>query len=437
MAEHFGFFDAVQDSNGNYDREYNAEQFTVPFDALVTNGIVRSAYEQLEVVTSGSNMISRVKSGIAFIEGHHYLNDGNVELTHDVEVLGLSRIDRVVIRKDSNPESRYVKAFIRKGVPSANPVPPTLTRNDFIYEISLAQVRVVGGQGFISAITDERGTVNIGPWAGSDILPSYDDNLLAQHVNNGNIHVNASEKDKINRAVLKGSGYHPLNDANLIGETSVFNLTSTGLNSPPISDGWSTIATFAGTTGTDRAFQLGMKWNDTTRSLWYRKNDSGENWGPWTRILTQTDYDTLFQFVSNGKTAIANAVTQKGVPTAVDAEFATMANNILAINTGKRFATGTVTASGAAPNVNIAVSGLLFKPRLIIAYSAELGRWVVYDDYNVHDYYLSGATAGPVSGKNISTTAFVTAKIEAAISANGFSLPINGTTGNYTWFAIE
>ncbi len=41
----------------------------------------------------------------------------------------------------------------------------------------------------------------------------------------------------------------------------------------------------------------------------------------------------LFQYVSDGKTLVANAITDRGVNTAVNAEFATIANNIAQINT--------------------------------------------------------------------------------------------------------
>lgn len=434
MAEHFGFFDSKQDSNGNYDREYNGEQFSIPFNALVTNGIVRSAYEQLEVTTSGANMISTIKSGVAFIEGHHYFNDGIIDLTHDVEVLGMDRIDRIVIRKDSNPDARYVKAFIRKGLPSTNPVPPTLTRDENIYEISLAQVRIVGGQGFISTITDERGTVNIGPWAGSDILPSYDDNLLAQHVNNGEIHVTQEQKNSWDQLIFKGGPFLSVNtNFDNLNPNMVFQVGehSGSVNGPPEHYGV-LIYTMPPNTGYGTQEFIAV----STRNRYYRTLADGV-WTPWIKVLNQTDYNTLFQSVSNGKSAIANAVTEKGVPTAANAEFATMANNILAINTGKRFASGTVAASGVAPDVNIVVTGLAFTPKLIVAYNADVGRWVVYDGYNVHSYYLSGATAGQVSGKNISTTAFVNAKVEAIMTTSGFDLPVNGTTGTYSWFAIE
>lgn len=50
-------------------------------------------------------------------------------------------------------------------------------------------------------------------------------------------------------------------------------------------------------------------------------------------MAKQTDLDECFQSVSEGKSLIAAAVTDKGVPTAADATFQTMANNILNLNT--------------------------------------------------------------------------------------------------------
>lgn len=192
MTEHYSFFDAVQDSNGNYDREYNAQQFTDYFKSLVTTGVMKGAYNQLEVTANGSNMVSAVKSGVAFVEGRYYYNDALVELTHDTEVIGLSRIDRIVVRMDTRTEARHVKIFIKKGVPNSNPVAPTLTQTPTVYEISLAQVRVVGGQTFVAAnaVTDERGLAIISPWAGSKILPSFSDNALANHIEDAIIHNN-------------------------------------------------------------------------------------------------------------------------------------------------------------------------------------------------------------------------------------------------------
>ena len=54
-----------------------------------------------------------------------------------------------------------------------------------------------------------------------------------------------------------------------------------------------------------------------------------------TRISElETDVQELFQSVSSGKTLVANAITGKGVSTATDATFATMATNIGKISSG-------------------------------------------------------------------------------------------------------
>ncbi|WP_418302177.1 hypothetical protein [Lysinibacillus fusiformis] len=191
MAEKYKFFDPVQREDGTYDREYSAQEFTDYFKTLINTGIMKAAGNQLNVTANGSNMMTTIDTGVAFILGRYYENDSLKELLHDTESLGNSRIDRVVIRMDLSTEARYVKAFIKKGVASANPVAPALTQTANFFEISLAQVKVVGGQTYINTntVTDERGKDVICPWAGSNILPSFDDNVLASHVNDGTLHI--------------------------------------------------------------------------------------------------------------------------------------------------------------------------------------------------------------------------------------------------------
>lgn len=182
MTEKYRFFDPLQDDNGVFDREYNAQEFTDYFKALVTTGVMKGASSELEVSVNGSSMISTVNTGIAFLLGRYYENDSPLELTHDTETLGISRIDRIVLRMDLSTEARYVRAFIKKGVASKNPIAPTLTQTSNLYEISLAQVKIVGGQTYISVndVTDERGQDGICPWAGSNILPNFNDQALQQ-----------------------------------------------------------------------------------------------------------------------------------------------------------------------------------------------------------------------------------------------------------------
>ena len=205
MTEHYSFFDS-QLVDGVLDRVYNAEQFTRFFKALITTGLMRNDGSELKVSVNGSNMISTIATGTAFIVGKQYVNDEPLAHIHDTESIGKSRIDRIVIRMDGGTESRHVKSYIKKGIASNTPVAPTLDQTPNLYEISLCQVKVVGGQTYISSndIIDERGTAVICPWAGSNVLPSYDDNLLAQHISNEDIHFKPGEKTQLFQSVSSG-----------------------------------------------------------------------------------------------------------------------------------------------------------------------------------------------------------------------------------------
>lgn len=192
MAEVYSFFDSVLLPDGRKDREYNAQQFTDYFGTLITTGIMKANGDPLKVTTVGGNTMDvELSDGTAFIEGRYYRNTSGAIHTLDIESLGLDRIDRIVIRLDLNTEARHVKSFVKKGSPSVNPVPPALTRNDTVYEISVAQVRVKGGQTFIQQadITDERGDKALCGWAGSNILPNFNDDGLEALVNTVNGHV--------------------------------------------------------------------------------------------------------------------------------------------------------------------------------------------------------------------------------------------------------
>lgn len=72
-------------------------------------------------------------------------------------------------------------------------------------------------------------------------------------------------------------------------------------------------------------------------------------------MAKQTDLDSCFQSVSNGKSAIASAITDKGVSTAASADFSTMANNIRNIrqlDTSDATATAADISSGKTAYVN-------------------------------------------------------------------------------------
>lgn len=184
MAEHSRFFDSIDPLDP--DRVYTAEEFTSYFNALITTGIMKGAANMLKVETSGSNMNTTVDTGTAFLVGRQYENDSKLSLTHEIEALGKSRIDRVVLRLVLDMDARYIKVFVKRGAAGSAPIPPPLDRTGDVYEISLAQVKVIGGQTYINVadVIDERGNPDVCPWAGSKILPNFDNEFLLEELVN-------------------------------------------------------------------------------------------------------------------------------------------------------------------------------------------------------------------------------------------------------------
>lgn len=154
MAEKMFFFDSTEDD----ERIYNAADFARFHHQIIGNGVSNTEdLPDLEVKAEDDMDIS-LGAGYMFANGYLYENTSSMTLTHDTADSDNDRIDRVIIRFDSNPEERTIKAVIKKGTPDSSPNPPSLKRDDYIYEMSVAQVRIKAGKSYIedSEITDER-----------------------------------------------------------------------------------------------------------------------------------------------------------------------------------------------------------------------------------------------------------------------------------------
>src|SRR5699024_7783552 len=157
MAERMYFFDSTEDNK----RIYNADDFARFHSQIIGNGVSNTeSLPDLEV-TAGANMEVNLGAGYMFANGFMYENDSTKTLEHDVADNDNDRIDRVVIRFDRNPdlkEREGNKAIILKGAPDSNPKPPEVVREGYIYDMSVAQVRIIAGKSFIEdeEITDER-----------------------------------------------------------------------------------------------------------------------------------------------------------------------------------------------------------------------------------------------------------------------------------------
>ncbi|MET3504934.1 hypothetical protein [Halalkalibacter oceani] len=166
------------DSIASDEREYPAEQFVQYLKPLINTGILTDP-DTLKV-EAREGMTVQVQTGYAWIEGYVYsLYDVPLPVTLAGADNSLDRIDRIVLRLDLSLSARSIEVRVLQGEPAANPVPPALTREGNIYELSLAQVRVVGGRSFIddSDIMDERGDKELCPLVSSNILPSITDAL--------------------------------------------------------------------------------------------------------------------------------------------------------------------------------------------------------------------------------------------------------------------
>lgn len=195
-----------------------------------------------------------------------------------------------------------------------------------------------------------------------------------------------------------------------------------------------------------------------TQTFYQRSYNSG-TWYPWSV--------DLFTSVSDGKTAIAAAITGKNVPASGSDTFPQLATKIGQIQTGAKFARGFVTSSstaasfqtGGAGNVlgffYLTVSGLSFRPNRIIIKRANplsLGIPCVYDydtrsqtpstilnKYNYYTYPASSTTTGLVVWVYELTGSIIpsSSTADAYVNDNSFRLPVDAGSTYYTWEALQ
>ena len=300
MAEVYSFFDPVLLPSGLPDRDYNAQEFTDYFGDLVTTGLMKGVGAELKVTANGSNMVVEIDTGTAFVEDKRYANTAKLAHTLDTETLGKDRIDRIVIRKDLNTDARWVKSFIKKGVASANPVPPTLTRNEMVYEISLAQIKVIGGQTYINAadVVNERGKPDVCPWAGSNVLPTFDDsdlenliNNVNNHISNNLIHITNAERLRWNNTMNAINIGSNTQDPNLVSESFIMTKHP---NAPDNVVYWYILTFFYGSKESSKG-QMAISYNGEPRMFiryWLT--------GSWTKWKEVTQYSTNWMSLPEG-----------------------------------------------------------------------------------------------------------------------------------------
>ena len=151
MAELYRFFDGTVSDP----RSYSADDFAEYFRQFIRNGVFNGG-DELQVSSQQVGLKTYVKPGKAWIDGYFYKNTDNLFLDHNAPHATMDRIDRVVLRLDYDLRTMGVRVL--PGVPGVTPQPPALTRNNHVYELSLAQVKIKAGAVSVSPadIVDER-----------------------------------------------------------------------------------------------------------------------------------------------------------------------------------------------------------------------------------------------------------------------------------------
>ncbi len=173
----YGFFDSVDG-----DRRYSADDFTNYLGNLISDGVIASPSNGLQVQAS-EGMTVKVTAGWAYIQNHYVHNDTDLFLTLDASDIVRNRCDRIVVRLIR--AERRIEIAVKKGesLEVGNPYLPALQRDSDIWELSLAYVFVYANSTEITQglIADERPDTSVCGWVTGLIQQIDTTNLFAQY----------------------------------------------------------------------------------------------------------------------------------------------------------------------------------------------------------------------------------------------------------------
>lgn len=378
-------FDAIAE-NGVYDRSYSSDDFASFFGKFISNGIYAKIGNCLEVIANNNSMFVTVRDGAVFINGRarDWEDEQQVRLSnaHDA----YDRYDLIVARL--NMLERDITLHVVEGTASASPKVPEATRTADIYDLVLAQVRVKTGVTAIvqSDVTDMRSTSMCGFVSGLinqiDAESFFEQYHIAFNQEFAEYQANFEAWFETIRGVLGEDAVGELYNefeafkAEVNAVVPKFDLMMESKTVTFLSSGWvkdsangyfkqtvtvegltelSTPVVSLNATGTkDEMIAQIAEWgkiltNQTSENKLTLIASSAITMDLSVSIRTTVDTDIdefrtemseLKKSVSDGKSAVASAITAKGVNTASDATFATMATNIENIKLTKTVTSG-------------------------------------------------------------------------------------------------
>lgn len=160
MAQKSGFFNAIM-VDGQYDRKYNAEDYSENLAVVISNGVLRSENDDLKVTSNG--LVVTVAAGYGWINGKYYRNTSDYTFDAISAPTGGNRYDRIVLRLNTNVSTRVITLAYLQGVAAATPTKPALTRSGGIYELCLADLYITANASGMT-VTDTRSDPSVCGW---------------------------------------------------------------------------------------------------------------------------------------------------------------------------------------------------------------------------------------------------------------------------------
>lgn len=168
MAIKYGYFNSV-----NGDRTYNAEDMTMYFKGLVSDGIYQTIGEMF-AVTATSGLTVRIGTGRGLVNTHWIECDSPFTITFGAPSVSADTYKVIVLRCNKSDNVRSVAIAIKD---QTTPT-PVLVNNDEINELCIAVVTIRRNTSFVSQsdIRDYRGSAYC-PWI-SGLINKVDTSTL-------------------------------------------------------------------------------------------------------------------------------------------------------------------------------------------------------------------------------------------------------------------
>lgn len=139
MAQHSGFFNALM-TQGEYDRNYNADDYSNNLAVVISDGVLRSANDDLKAITDGMNVTIGIGRG--WIRGRWFYNDTPYNFVVPAASTVYPRKDRICLRLDNTLATRNVFLYYASGVPAEIPVAPAPVDTEDVKDLVLCEIDV-------------------------------------------------------------------------------------------------------------------------------------------------------------------------------------------------------------------------------------------------------------------------------------------------------